>query len=241
MTPAGRALLVKRVLFEGWSVGEAAFGSGVSEPTVRKWVKRYQDQGEVGLLDRSSRPLRSPRQLGQRWVRRIERLRRRRWTGLRIADELGLAVSTVSLWLRRLGLARLRALDPKPVVVRYERKRPGELLHVDTKKLGRIKGIGHRIHGDRRKRSRGVGWEFLHVGVDDATRVVYAEVLGDERADTAAGFVQRAIEWFGTQDVLVERVIQTAIHEWAYARGYRTSVVRTGALTGFLNRYRRSQ
>lgn len=280
LTPAGRALLVKRVLFEAWSVREVAFASGVSEPTVRKWVKRYQARGEVGLLDRSSRPRRSPRRLPAAWIRRIERLRRRRWTGVRIADELGLAVSTVGLWLRRLGLGRLRALDPKAVVVRYERKRPGELLHVDTKKLGRIKGVGHRIHGDRRKRSRGVGWEFLHVCVDDATRVAYAELLEDERADTATEFIQRAIAWFGAQDVLVERVmtdngscyrshrfrraleavgarqiytrpycpqtngkaerfIQTAIREWAYARAYRSSLIRTGALPGFLNRYNR--
>lgn len=207
MTPAGRALLVKRVLFESWSVGEAAFASGVSEPTVRKWVKRYQALGEVGLFDRSSRPKRSPRQLAKGWVRRIERLRRRRWTGLRIADELGLAVSTVGVWLRRLGLGQLRSLDPTRVVVRYERKRPGELLHVDTKKLGRIQGIGHRIHGNRRKRSRGVGWEFLHVCVDDATRVAYAEVLEDERAVTATAFIQRAIEWFAASDVPVERVM----------------------------------
>jgi hypothetical protein len=173
-------------------VRETAFASGVSEPTVRKCVKRYQAQGEVGLLDRSSRPRRSPRRLGERWVRRIERLRRRRWTGVRIADELGLAVSTVGLWLRRLALGRLRTLDPSPVMVRYQRKRPGELLHVDIKKLGRIQGIGHRIHGNRRKRSRGVGREFLHVCIDDATRVAYAEV-SDERADTATGFIQRGL------------------------------------------------
>jgi hypothetical protein len=120
--------------------------------------------------------------LAQKLVRQIERLRRRRWTGLEIAAELKLAVSTVSLWLRRLGLGRLRYLEPKPVVVRYEKKRPGELLHLDTKKLGRIHGVGHRIHGNRRTRARGIGWEFLHVCVDDATRVAYAEVLPDERA-----------------------------------------------------------
>lgn len=140
-------------------------------------------------------------------VRRIEQLRRRRWASLRIAEELELAVSTVGLWLRRLGLGRLRKLEPKPVVVRYEKKRPGELLHLDTKKLGRIQGIGHRIHGDRRTRKRGIGWEFLHVCVDDATRVAYAEVLPDEREDTATGFLERAIAWFRGQDVVVERVM----------------------------------
>jgi transposase InsO family protein len=134
-------------------------------------------------------------------------LRRRKYTGLRIAEELKLAVSTVSLWLRRLGLGRLRDLEPKPVVVRYEKKRPGELLHLDTKKLGRIQGIGHRITGDRRGSGHGLGWEFLHVCVDDATRVAYAEVLPDERGVTATGFVERAIAWFRERDVLVQRVM----------------------------------
>ncbi len=140
-------------------------------------------------------------------VRRIERLRRRRYTSLRIAEELKLAVSTVGVWLRRLGLNRLRNLEPKPVVVRYEKKRPVELLHLDTKKLGRIQQVGHRIHGDRSKRVRGVGWEFLHVCVDDATRVAYAEVLPDEKAVTATGFLERAVAWFRDRDVFVERVM----------------------------------
>ena len=207
LTPAGRAELVKRVLFEKHSVREVSRAMGVSERTVRKWVKRYQAAGEGGLRDRSSRPLRSPRQLPRKLVVQIERLRRRRYTGLRIAEELALAVSTVSLWLRRLGLGRLRVLEPRPEVIRYEKKRPGELLHLDTKKLGRIQGIGHRIHGDRRKRARGVGWEFLHVCVDDASRVSYAEVLPDERDATAAAFVERAIAWFRSQDVLVQKVM----------------------------------
>jgi transposase InsO family protein len=213
-------------------------------------------------------------------VGRIERLRQRRYTSLRIAEELRMAVSTVGLWLRRLGLGRLKSVEPKPVVVRYEKKRPGELLHLDIKKLGRIQGVGHRIHGDRRRRVRGIGWEFLHVCVDDATRVAYGEVLADEKGDTAAGFLGRAIGWFRSQDVFVERVmsdngscyvshtfrralkalgarhvrtrpyrpqtngkaerfIQTAQREWAYARAYRTSAIRTLALEGFLNRYNR--
>jgi len=207
VTPSGREELVKRVLFEKQPVKEVSRAMGVSGRTVRKWVKRYQAFGEKGLEDRSSRPHRSPRQLSGKLIRRIERLRRRRYTGLRIAEELKLAVSTVSLWLRRLGLGRLKNLEPKPVVVRYEKKRPGELLHLDTKKLGCIQGIGHRIHGDRRRRARGVGWEFLHVCVDDATRVAYAEVLPDEEGGTAAAFVDRAIAWFRERDVLVERVM----------------------------------
>jgi transposase InsO family protein len=207
LTPAGRAGLVKRVLFEDQSVVGVSRSLGVCPATVRKWVRRFEAGGWKALEDRSSRPQRSPRRLPRRTVRRIEQLRRRRWTSLRIAEVLELAVSTVGLWLRRLGLGRLKNLEPKPVVVRYEKKRPGELLHLDTKKLGRIQGIGHRIHGDRRKRSRGVGWEFLHVCVDDATRVAYAELLPDETAARATGFLKRAVAWFRAQDVFVERIM----------------------------------
>lgn len=280
LTPAGRAELVKRVLFEKESVKEVAHQTRVSERTVRKWVQRYEVGGRAALEDRSSRPHRSPRQLSRKLVDRIEALRRRRYTGLRIAEELKLAISTVSLWLRRLGLGRLRDLEPKPVVVRYEKKRPGELLHLDTKKLGKIRGIGHRITGNRRGSGHGLGWEFLHVCIDDATRVAYAEVLPDEKGVTATAFVQRAIAWFEDRDVHVERVmtdngscyisklfrrtlaelgirhirtrpyrpqtngkaerfIRTAKNEWAYARPYRSSAVRTRLLQGFLNRYNR--
>ena len=206
-TPAGRIDLVERVLIEKQTVKEVSRALRVSRRTVYKWVRRFQAEGVRGLEDRSSRPHRSPQRWDAKLVRRIERLRRRRYTGLRIAEELQLAISTVSLWLRRLGLGRLKDLEPKPEVVRYEKKRPGELLHLDTKKLGRIHGIGHRIHGDRRRRARGVGWEFLHVCVDDATRVAYAELLPDERAVTATGFVERAIAWFRDRDVQVERVM----------------------------------
>jgi transposase InsO family protein len=207
LTPAGRAELVRRVLIEKQKVGEVSRAMGVSAPTVRKWVHRYRAGGVSSLADRPSRPRSSPRQLQLKLVERIERLRRRKYTGLRIAEELKLAVSTVSLWLRRLGLGRLRFLEPKPVVVRYERRRPGELLHVDTKKLARIRTIGHRITGDRRGNRHGLGWEFLHVCVDDATRVAYAEVLPDERNTSASAFIERAIAWFKERDVHVEGVM----------------------------------
>jgi transposase InsO family protein len=207
LTPAGRAELVKRVLFEKQSVREVSNAMGVSHRTVYKWVKRHQAEGVRGLEDRSSRPHRSPRRLNAKLVRRIEQLRRRRYTSLRIAEELELAVSTVSLWLRRLGLNRLRFLEPRPEVVRYEKKRPGELLHLDTKKFGKIRGIGHRITGDRRGSGHGLGWEFLHVCIDDATRVAYAEVLPDETGVTATAFVQRAIAWFREHDVHVQSVM----------------------------------
>jgi len=225
LTPAGRAGLVKRVLFEGQSVGGVSRSLGVSPTTVRKWVRRYEGGGWKALEDRSSRPRRSPRRLPRGTVRRIEQLRRRRWASLRIAEALELAVSTVGLWLRRLGLGRLRMLEPKPVVMRYEKKR-------------------------------------------------------HERGESAGGFLQRAVAWFGAQDVFVERVmtdnggcymsqafraalealgvrhirtrpyrpqtngkaerfIQTAKREWAYARAYRSSPLRSLALPGFLDRYNR--
>jgi transposase InsO family protein len=207
LAPAGREQLVKRVLLEKEPVRQVARGMRVSERTVRKWVTRFQAQGVAGLIDRSSRPARSPGRLSLKVVKRIEQLRHRRWTATRIAEALKLAVSTVSLWLRRLGLGRLRSLEPKRIVVRYERERPGELLHLDTKMLGRIRGIGHRIHGDRGDRVRGIGWEYLHVCVDDATRVAYAEMQPDESPATAAAFLQRAVGWFRDQDVWVERVM----------------------------------
>jgi len=237
LTPAGRAGLVKRVLFEGQPVEGVSRSLGVSRATVRKWVRRYRTGGWKALEDRSSRPKRSPRRVPSRTVRRIEQLRRRRWASVRIAEELELAVSTVGLWLRRLGLGRLRKLEPKPVVVRYEKKRPGELLHLDTKKLGRIQGIGHRIHGDRRKRSRGVGWEFLHVCVDDATRVAYAEVLADELDTTTSGFLARAIGWFRAQDVFVERVM-TDNGSCYRSRRFRRALEAFGARHVFTRPYR---
>lgn len=237
LTPAGRAGLVKRVLFEGQSVRGVSRSLGVCPATVRKWVKRYERGGWKGLEDRSSRPRRSPRRLARRTVRRIQQLRRRRWTSLRIAELLELAVSTVGVWLRRLGLGRLKNVEPKPVVVRYEKKRPGELLHLDTKKLGRIRRIGHRIHGDRRRRSRGVGWEFLHVCVDDATRVAYAEVLCDERETTATDFLERAIAWFRGQDVFVERVM-TDNGSCYRSRRFRRALEAVGARHVFTRPYR---
>ncbi len=207
LTPSGRALLVSRVLEEGHTPGEVGRALGVSRRTVYKWLARYEAEGEAGLQDRTSRPHRSPGQLPRARVQAIERLRRRKWTSKKIARQLSIPRSTVGVWLRRLRMGRLRDLEPKEKPVRYERSRPGELLHLDTKKLGRIGRIGHRIHGDRRRRARGVGWEFLHVCVDDATRVSYVEVLPDERAVTVTGFLERAVAFFAARGVTVERVM----------------------------------
>jgi transposase InsO family protein len=150
---------------------------------------------------------RSPRRLPRELTAEIERLRRQRLSGPQIARRLGRAVATVGLVLRRLGLGRLATLEPRPAVIRYERAGPGELLHIDTKKLGRIDGIGHRITGNRRDARRGAGWEILHVAIDDAARLAYSEILPDERKASAIAFLDRALGWFARHGVTVERIM----------------------------------
>jgi transposase InsO family protein len=181
----------------------------VSDRTVRKWVARFRADGREGLRDRSSRPHRSPRQLPRALERRIGQLRARRQSGPRIADALHLPLSTVGDVLRRLGLGRLPPLVPRPPIVRYERATPGELLHIDAKKLGRIATgvVGHRITGDRHQRGRRTGWETLHVAIDDASRVAYAELLPDETATSAVLFLQHAVAWLAALGVHVESVM----------------------------------
>ncbi|NNF42143.1 MAG: IS481 family transposase [Phycisphaerales bacterium] len=206
-TPYSRRLVVHRVLRKGWTQAEAAEAAGVSVRTVAKWIDRYRSEGTAGLLDRSSAPQRSPHRTSSRIVRRIESLRRRRWTAERIAGVLRMALSTVSSILKRIGLGRLRDLEPKEDPQRYERSRPGELLHIDTKKLGRIGRVGHRINRDRTTRSRGIGWEFAHVCVDDATRLAYVEVLPDERRESALAFLRRAVAWFKRKGLMIDQVM----------------------------------
>ena len=205
-TPSGRRLMVQR-LAAGWTIKATAAAFGVTAKTVRKWQARHALQGEAGLVDRTSRPRRSPTRLDDAAVAEILALRRQRLAGPAIARQLGRPASTVSLILRRQGLGRLAALDPKPTIVRYQRERPGELVHIDIKKLGKIDGIGHRITGNRASRARGVGWDFLHVCVDDASRLAYTEILPDERKESAVGFLKRALAWFATLGVAVERVM----------------------------------
>jgi len=204
--PRSRALLVQRIQ-EGLTPREAAASLGVSVRTGYKWLRRFREEGEAGLLDRSSRPRTSPRGLPGAWVAMIAQLRGHRMTGARIARSLGLPRSTVARHLKRLGLGRLKALEAPEPTRRYERQRPGELLHIDVKKLGRIRGIGHRITGDRSRRARGVGWEFVHVAVDDASRLAYAEVLPRERKENALGFLLRAAAWFRSRGVRIERLM----------------------------------
>jgi transposase InsO family protein len=182
---------------------------GLDPSTVRKWRDRFASEGAAGLRDRSSRPHRSPTRLSPEAEAEIGQLRRARLSGPAIARQARRPVSTVGAVLRRLGLGRLQALDPKPPAIRYERDHPGELIHIDTKKLGRIDGVGHRITGDRRGQSskRGIGWEALHVAIDDASRLAYTELLPDERKESAIAFLSRARAWFQSHGVAVERIM----------------------------------
>jgi transposase InsO family protein len=219
--PKGRETMVLRVLEQGWSRTEAAEAAGVSERTCSKWVKRYLAEREAGLLDRSSAPRSIPHRTPEELVEVIVLLRKLRMTGAEIALCLAMALSTVSAVLQRVGLGTLSRLEPPEPPNRYERRHAGELVHVDVKKLGRIAEgrAGHRIHGNRRlqrsprKRDAAgrdrklVGWEFVHVCVDDATRLAYVEVLADEKATTAVGFLHRAIAFYRRHGITVERVM----------------------------------
>ncbi len=213
--PKSRRLLVDRL--EGdWSLRSAAEAAGVSERTAAKWLARWRSEGECGLEDRSSAPRRVPGRLAADRLAAIEALRRLRMTAAEIAEVLGMALSTVSRWLARIGLGKRSRLTPPEPPNRYERKRAGELLHVDVKKLGRIHGVGHRISGSRAsqtkqrregRRTGALGWEFVHVCVDDATRLAYVEVLADEKGATAADFLRRAVAWFKGMGIVAERVL----------------------------------
>jgi len=206
-TPLGRELLVDRVRRLGWSMQDAAQAAGISLRTGYRWRARERSEGRSGLRDRSSRPRRSPRRISGLRADRIERLRRHRLTGAQIASRLAMPRSTVAAVLQRRGLERLSRLAPKPAVVRYERQRPGELLHLDVKKLGRFRHFGHRATGNRTQRSYGAGWEFVHVCIDDHSRLAYVEKLGDERGDTTTAFLRRAVRWFRRQGIRAESVM----------------------------------
>ena len=214
--PKGRATMVRRVLEEGVALTEAAEAAGVSARTAGKWVRRYRAEGEAGLFDRSSAPKHVHNATAPERVEAITALRRVRLTGPEIAETLEMPTSTVSAVLKRIGLGKLSRLEPAEPIRRYERSRPGELIHIDVKKLGRIsaKGAGHRVTGKRNtqvKRRKGgalrTGWERVHVCVDDATRLAYVEVLPDEKATTAIGFLRRAITFYRSHGVEVEQLM----------------------------------
>jgi len=198
---------VDRVLVEAWSLASAAEAAGVSERTAWKWVDRFRREGDVGLEDRSSAPAVVPSRTPAEREQLIVSLRELRFTSPQIAQTLGMPLSTVGAVLRRRGLGKLPRLLPDEPANSYERPRPGELVHVDVKKLGRIGRPGHRVNGDRRSRSRGIGWEYVHVAVDDATRLAFVEVLDDEKGTTAAGFLRRAVSFFRRYGIRVERVL----------------------------------
>ena len=208
LTPAGRDLLAQRVE-GGWTVMRAATASGVSTRTAFKWLARHRLGGERRHHDRSSAPRRCPHATAPERMAQIETLRRQRMTGLQIANRLGMARSTVGAILRRLGLGRLAALEPRPPVRRYEYDTPGGMIHIDMKRLGRIDRIGHRITGDRTSQSktRPAGWEVLHVAIDDASRLAYTEVLPDQKKETAIAFTARAIDWYASHGVVTERLM----------------------------------
>ena len=209
-----RRLLVERLVEQGWSLTAAAEAAGVSVRTVSKWLRRFRLEGDAGLADRSSAPDLVPHRTAEDRVRAIASLRRLRMTAAEIAECLSMPLSTVSAVLTRIGLGKPSRLCPTEPANRYERKRPGELLHIDVKKLGRISGgAGHRISGNRRRQAssnrspRTTGWEYVHVCVDDATRLAYVEVLSDEKATTAVGFLRRAVAHYRAHGIRVERVM----------------------------------
>ena len=215
--PSSRRLICRRVLVEGWTLAQAADAAGCSERTVSKWLRRYRE-GDSELVDRSSRPRRSPSRLEAERVQAIESLRRLRMTAAEIAEILHLPLSTVSLWLKRIGLGKRSRLTPPEPPNRYERRHPGELVHVDIKKLGRIsaRGAGHRLLGHRGSQysrrihghpTRFTGYEFVHVMVDDHSRLAYAEVLDNLTASSAVAFIRRAVAWFAERGVRVRAVM----------------------------------
>ena len=204
---ARRVELVRRAAVPDANYSELGREFSVSRQTVGKWASRYAAEGEAGLMDRSSRPARSPHRLRRLHRRQIERRRRARWSSPRIARDLQLPLSSVVREQRRLGLNRLSRLDPPRPANRYEWPAAGDLLHLDIKKLGKIGQVGHRIHGDRRTRVRGIGWEAVHVAVDDCTRLSYAEVLPDEMQATTAGFLRRALRHFARRGIPVARIM----------------------------------
>lgn len=214
--PHSRLLLCRRVVEQGWSLVQVAEAAGVSERTVAKWLGRYRAEGEAGLGDRSSAPGEVANRTAEERIELLAALRRLRMTAAEIAEVLAMPVSTVSGILTRIGLGRLSRLEPLEPPNRYERQRPGELVHIDVKKLGRIRGVGHRVTGSRatqretRRQGNQVGvagWEYVHVCIDDATRLAYVEVLADEKATTAIGFLRRAVAHFAAFGVRVEAVL----------------------------------
>jgi transposase InsO family protein len=209
LTPHSRAELVRRVLVEGQAPMAVASAMGVTGKTVGKWVARFAAEGPAGLVDRSSRPHCLYRPTPEATAERIEALRRQRWTGKQIAQETGVSPATVGRVLQRLGLSRIKDLEPATPIIRYERKTPGEMIHIDIKKLGRFDRVGHRITGDRtgQSNSRGIGWEFVHVCIDDASRIAFSQIMPDEKKESATAFLKAALAYYQSLGITVARVM----------------------------------
>lgn len=213
LTPLGRERLV-RMMLSGQTPQAAARDAGVCPRTARKWLARYQAEGLAGLQDRSSRPNTLHRPTVSAVVEQIITLRRQRWTGKHIACETAVSPATVSRVLKRAGLSRLKDLEPAEPVRRYERAHPGELIHLDIKKLGRFERIGHRITGDRTGQSNprgrkqgGYGWEYVHACIDDHSRLSFSQIHPDEKAVSAVAHLRAAVAWYKTLGVKVTRVM----------------------------------
>ena len=209
LTPRGREAMARSVMEGGSSKAAAARRFNTTPKTVAKWVARLRAEGAAGLRDRSSRPRSSPSQAAPAICARVEALRRQRHTGEQIAAEVGVSAATVSRILKRLGLNRLSALEPAEPIRRYERATPGEIVHIDIKKLGKFNRIGHRITGDRigQSNTRGVGWEYVHLAIDDHSRLAYSEILPDEKRGSSLRFLFNALRFFRSLGVKVERVM----------------------------------
>lgn len=209
LTPLRREEMAQAVIARRLSQAHAARRYGVSAKIVARWVERFRIEGRAGMADRSSRPRVMPGATAPAVVERIVGLRRQRWTGRHIALEVGVSPATVSRVLKRAGLSRLRALEPAEPIRRYERDRPGEMIHIDIKKLGRFERVGHRITGDRtgQSSSRGVGWEFVHVAIDDHSRIAFTRILPDERKESAVAFLAAALAYYASLGVTVSRVM----------------------------------
>jgi transposase InsO family protein len=207
LTVHGRAILVKSVLEGQMSLNQAAATHGLSRQSASKWVKRYREQGIDGLRDRSSRPRQFRFPTSEQQIRQVETLRRERWTGVRIAQATGLSRATVSRILTRMGLNKISSLQPQPPVQRYQHQVPGDLLHIDIKKLARIVKPGHRVTANPQDETRGAGWEFLYVAIDDHSRIAFTAMYPDEKAVSAASFLTQAVAYFQRLGITIRRVL----------------------------------
>jgi len=219
-----REQLARKVIEERWTLKLAAASFSVSAKTAAKWVRRWREGGRAGLADRSSRPQRMPRQTGFSLLERVLLLRRERWTGCHIAQATGLSRATVSRILRRHRLSRMRDLEPRLPVERYEHQAPGDLLHLDIKKLGRFSAPGHRVHGDQSRRTRGVGWDYVHVAVDDHSRLAFSAIHADERGASVTDFLRSSVAYYARLGIAIRRVLTDngpAYHSLVFARACR--------------------